>query len=400
METKKQIKVKKRDNGPRFVADSESLARVLTSGGRSQRVVLGGPLVLGAIGPLPVPDGYTGQEPRPAARSWPWSRPPSAEARVSVALEREAVDLLMRGRAKASLVVDVLLKVGQRIRAENSFVVAAVEGSMQSAVTVMRFRKAVAVEIKDYLLPHPSTAAYEADQHMLLEKLRLQIPGAPIHWCGPLAAPRSQKVETHPASVWNTAPVLVLTRSGRPGLFRRHGIAMAIVALSVAGAGATLWEPYQQYQQAAQQLARENAQLKGEYRFASERLQLLRARESFYGTFEGNAAVVRSFESVLNTFAAHPDVRIVEASVLWPRGKTLRASRFPHDFEIVIEVARNPESTALAQSVPLMHALSAQLGTGLRLSANDGMRDEPGAASSDSPGYRYYRIQGDLPDAS
>lgn len=390
-----ELKVKKKE-GPVFAADLQQLVRATEQPPR-ERLVLGGQLFMCSLEALRSLEGFVEQPARSTVRSLPFSRNKKPR-KLYLALEREALATVVRARIRPVFAIDALLRYGQRLKEDDSVVLCAMQGTQASMVTSLHFRRGELVSLDEFVLAAPSSHTFEADLHVLLERLRMQHMGAVFHWCGPLSMPRSQTFVQAPASMWAAATPQALTMSGRSSVLRRHGIALAVASLSVAGYGAALWYPYSQYLHAASTLAADNARLQSEYRFATERLAMLQALQGFARVSETNTAPLGQFAAVMQALGTQDGLRIREARLNWARARIVEPGRpalkDAYDFEVLLEVPRTEGVTALEQSVPLMRGLSDQLGMNLRLATTEGMREVP-PAEGKKPA-RQYRVQGDF----
>ncbi len=395
-----KLKVQKRE-GPLFACDVSQLSKGLKTLGK-ERLVLCGSTLLGSLEPLKGVAGYVAQPPRSTTRAMPWSKAKGKSLYVSI--DKEALALVVKARQKPVFALDALLRYGQRVKgADEHVVLGAFEGSDATVVLMLHFRKSELVALNEYTLAPASAHTFEMDLHVLLERLRMAHAQAIFHWCGPLSAPAGQALQLAPASLWQTAHGHNLTLSGRPSLLRQHGLALGLVLASVASVFVALYVPYTQYVTARDALSRENSQLQGEYSFASEKLALLRARQAFFEVSSHGDRRLVQFKTVLEVLAQQEDLRVRESQLnsnLDPvsRGRPGQTGKAA-DFEVLVDVPREPDSTALAQSRPLLQELSAQMGMNLRLATTDPYKDIEKSASGDNKARRQYRIQGDFNNA-
>lgn len=393
------LSVKKKE-GPLFVADLEQLKSVTLSKPKD-RIVLGGQLLACSLQPIQALDGLVPQPPRKATKAALAQR---GKGKVlNLALEREALALVVRAKVRPVFATDALLKYGLKLKGDEFVVLCAAQASRDTIVTALYFKKGELTGLDEFVLSHPTSHTYEADIHVLLERLRLAHLAAEFHWCGPLAMPRTQTFVQAPVSLWAYALPQALTMSGRSSVLRQHGIAALITILAAVGYGGALWVPYTNYQKAALELSSENSRLQGEYAFASERLNMLRALQAFTHKAEDNVEPLKRFSSVIKVVGEMPGTRVKEARLIWPRAREDEApthgkDKDPFDFELLLELEKAEETTALEQSAPLLTRLSDQLGMNLRLSKTDGMRELPAATGKKT--LRQYRIQGDFPRAA
>lgn len=395
-----KLKVQKRE-GPLFACDVAQLSKGLKTLGK-ERLVLCGSTLLGSLEPLKGVTGYVAQPPRSTTRAMPWSK--SKGKSLYVSIDKEALALVVKARQKPVFALDALLRYGQRAKgADEHVVLGAFEGSDATVVLMLHFRKSELVALNEYTLAPVTAHTFEMDLHVLLERLRMAHAQASFHWCGPLSAPSGQSMQLAPASLWQTAHGHNLTLSGRPSLLRQHGLALGLVLASVASVAVALYLPYTQYVTARDALSRENSQLQGEYSFASEKLALLRARQAFFEVSSHGDRRLVQFKTVLEVLAQQEDLRVRESqlnSSLDPvsRGRPGQTGKTA-DFEVLVDVPRQPDTTALAQSRPLLQALSAEMGMNLRLATTDPYKDIEKGASGDNKARRQYRIQGDFNNA-
>lgn len=384
------LKIHKRE-GPLFVADQAQLQQLLSS--RTKDKVILGPALVGYA--LRTPEkliGMVQQTPRDARKVGPLSRekPP----KLHLGVERETVAALIRAKIRPVFAVDALLRYGTRVKADDLLLLSVMTASNGTSASVLRFRKGELDEINDYVLSAVGSHTYEADVQALVDRLRLRYPNAQFHWCGPLKLPASQSMPQAPDSIWGQAAVQALSMTGRASVLQRHGLAALLVIAAAGGYAGALWVPYTEYRASAAELAADNARLKGEYVFASERLSLLRALQAFSRTREGNTRPLDQFATVVSVASEHEKLRIKEAKLNWPSLRTVSPG-LAYDFELVVEVPRLEGTTALEQSVPLLKSLSASTGMGMRVATVDGMR-EVAANGDKTPASRIYRIQGDF----
>lgn len=392
-----ELKVKRKE-GPHFAADVEQLKRILAKPSK-ERIILGGQLFMCSLENLRAMDDFLEQPPRPTRRALLLSRAKSPKLRV--AIDKEALGLVARARVRPIFAVDALLRYGQRIKSDEILLLSAVEATSSTLLTAMHFRKGEMVSFEEFVLAAPASHTYEADVHVLLERLRMQHMGATFHWCGPLGMPRSQTFITASAALWTAVAPQALTVSGKASVWRQHGLSMALSVAAAVGYGAALWVPYTDYTKAAKELAAESSRLQGDFSFASERLALLQARQTYMNAAKSNLKPLTSMEAAVHAISERTDVRIKEAHLSWPRGKVAPAgsvNQVAYDFEFLLEVPALSGTTALEQSVPLVRGLSARMGTSLRLATLDGMREVKSPKGKGD--LRHYRIQGDFPNAS
>lgn len=394
------LKIQKKE-GPVFAADLEQL-KVIATKPPKQRTVLTGQLFMCSMEQLRPQEGVIAQSPRSSSRQVPWAR--KGGGVLNLALDKEAVNTLVRARIKPLFAIDALLRYGQKLnRLEDALLLSAAASTTAALVTVLHFKKGTLVAYSEFVLAHPSAHTYDADLHVLLEGLRIKHLSAVFHWCGPLPMPRSQTfINAHP-QVWQLASTQTVTRSGRAKFLPRHGLSLFITLSAMAGYIVALYVPYQEYQKAARELSTENARLQGEYTFASERLTLLEARKEFFKGATLTVNRLRLFQAVLSVLAQQDALVLKEAQLVATPGALLPAgavgtTAYAPDFDLTIEVPKVAELTVLEQSEPLLRRLSDTLGMSLRLSVTGGFREVSNA--TDKAPKRAYRIQGEFGRAS
>ena len=393
-----KLKVQKRE-GPFFAADALQLQRALESAGK-ERIILAGQLILGSFESLKLNSGYVAQPARPASRGQLFKK--GAARLLNVSIDKDALALVVRARQKPIFALDALLRYGQKLIGSDEFaVLGAFAASASTQVVMLHLRKGELTALTEYSLSATSSHTFEQDLHVLLERLKTEYSAASFHWCGPLSLPDSQSMTRPGQPLWTAVPAQSLTLSGKPGLVRQHGLAAAIVLLSLAGYAGALYVPYTRYVKAWDALSSESKTLQGQYTFATERLALLQARQSFFQSRKDGSQRLTRFKEVLRALADQPDLQVDNARLnLAPDPShpvPAAASGNVADFEVLVEVPRAADITALAQSKPLLQNLSSQLGMNLRLSTSDGYRDsDVHASAGKSRPMRQYRIQGDF----
>lgn len=404
LKTKPKTSFQKKKEGPLYAADLQQLVKGLADLGKKDRVIIGGQLLLCSLEPLRANSGFIAQPPRATKASLLSQR--SGARTVQLQLDKEALALVVKARQKPVFAIDALLRYGQRLRGSDEHVLLSVfTGEEASVVNALHFKKGELSALAEFTLGAESDGSFDTDLHVLLERLRMTYAQATFHWCGPLAMPRSQAFTQAPASLWTSAPGQTLTASGKPSFMRLHGPALGIVALTLTGSVAGVYLPYSKYLQARNELSSESSQLQGEFAFATERLSTLRSRQAFFETQSRNDRRLVQFQGVLAALAEEPDLRVKDARVFSlaaarPQGPAGATAVRAADFEVVVEVLREDDKTALAQSQPLLQKFSSRLGMNLRLATGDPYRDIEKNASTDGKTRRMYRIQGDLPNVN
>ena len=397
-----KLKVQKKE-GPVFVADHPQLQRALSTPGK-ERLILAGQLILGSFDSLKSNLGYVPQPYRSAKRAQLFKK--GASRPLNVSIDKEALALVVKARQKPIFALDALLRYGQKLAGSEEFAVVGAFGASDSTqVVLLHLKKGELVGLAEYSLCATASHAFEQDLHVLLDRLKGTYTAASFHWCGPLSLPDSQSMTQPPPSIWQAVPAQNLTLSGKPGMVRQHGLAAAIVLLSLAGYAGALYVPYTRYVKAWDALSSESKALQGQYTFATERLALLQARQSFFQSRKDGSQRLTQFKEVLRALAEQPDLQVNNARLnLAPDPShpvPASASGNVADFEVLVEVPRAADITALAQSKPLLQNLSSQLGMNLRLSTSDGYRDsDVHASAGKNRPLRHYRIQGDFSHAS
>lgn len=376
------------------VSDAADAGRL--SGRKRAKVVLGAPALLSSLEPLPAHTGYVMQPARTVGRSLPWNRTPAKV--VYSALAKDVLSALSKGQHKAVFGVEVAIRYGLKLKgADDHLVLCAFGGAQATSVQSVLFRKAAIVEMQSFSLPAADSPEHDTDTHLLLERLRTRYPQAQLHWLGPLPAPSSEQLRSPPPTLWTTAPGLALAGSGKPGLWRRFGAAVVVVLLSVVGSAGAVYLPYQAYLKERAALSTESQSLQGQFQFASDRLQQLRARQAFFEISGREQRRLQHFETLLARVSEEPGLRVIEAKMSAPAGTEAAPAPVdtPADFELLVRLPREADVTALAQSLPLLQRLSQTAGMPMRLATQDGHREVP---SAEAP-MRQFRIQGDFPHA-
>ncbi len=389
--------------GPLFMADLQQLKDQLQRLGKKQSLVLAGELLLCSLEPLTPQQGFLTQSARRATAGRFGARTGGPE--LKLALDRAVLAEVQRLKAKPVFAVDCLLRYGLKLSArEEHVVIAGFPTTLRTSVMGLVFRKGALVEVLEFEASHPSAHTHDADLHAMLERLRLSHPSAQVHWCGPLDAPPGLDARPVPDSIWSLGPAQVLTTSTSATLIGRHGLPVAIVMLAGAGYIGALALPYEQYRVSAAHIEAESSHLQGQYAFASDRLASLAARETFFTKQAAQAAQLQRIESVLAALAKSPvkvvvkDARIrIAQSAAQPSAQPGAAAE--HDFELTVELERDGEQNAIAQSEPLLTLLATELGADVRLAPVNGHKDQP-ATSPSERGLRVYNIQGDFRRAS
>lgn len=372
-----------------FAADFDQLESLLVSHPRDL-LVLCGQLSLASLEPRAGLEDYIAEEPRTLERTLPWGGKPARQMHVWT--HKDAMSRLSQAHARVAYAVDGLLRYAQRLRrSDDVLIVAAFSATFSSMVTAVRVRKGRIESLGDYMLGASQTHTYEADLHMLLERLQLEHPGTAIHWAGPQAAPRNLNCIAAPATLWQAAPTLRLGGSPVQRALKRHGIAALLAAGALAGYAGSLWLPYQRYAEAAQAIVQEGVDGQHASGFATERLQLLEARRAYLESAGRNSERLHRFESVLSAISQQPETRLLEARLLWTPEQDL--TQRPFDFELKLEVPALANTTALEQSRPLLRELSTKLGMTLRLAPGEGLRPASGQGRN---AQRVYRVLGEF----
>jgi hypothetical protein len=352
--------------------------------------------LMGDVAPLSLqglglgPD-YFEQPPRNAAGVSLLQRRVSRPLYVSA--HREVLSAVLKAGAKPVFAVDALLRYGAKLRGGDEQVVVAATGHGEVVhLLAMLFRRAELVDLKSWRVVSGANTQAE-DLHLSMERLRVAWPNAQRwHWCGPLPAPASQMVVEAPDSLWSHAPSQSLTTSGRPSVISRFGLPVFLVLASVGGAVAMVWPPYQDYLRSAQSLANESQSLTGQYAFASQRLQLLRARQEFFRSAEAPQQRLKRLEAVLQA-VGQQNLKVREAQLYaQPQGRG--------QFELVVEIEPSPGQSFLEQSKDILEQLATDTGAKLWLAQNNGFKEVSSKDTSGTAVLRQFRIQGDFAHGS
>lgn len=370
-----------------FAADTDQLEVLLATHPRDL-LVLCGQLSLASLEPRTGLEDYIAEEPRALERTLPWKGKPSRQLHVWT--HKDSAARMHLANARVVYAADALLRYAQRLkRNDDVLVVAAFSATFSSVVTAMRVRKGRIESINDYMLGSSHSHTYEADLHVLMERLQLEQPSAVIHWAGPQPHPHSLSCVAAPAALWQAAPATRLGTSPVQKALKRHGLSALLVAGALAGYAGSLWLPYQRYEAAAQSIAREGAGVQHASGFATERLRLLEARKAYLEAARRNTERLHRFESVLSAIAQQPEAKLLEARLLWAPEQDI--TQRAYDFELKLEVPARAETTALEQSLPLLRELSTKLGMSLRLAPGEAMR-----AGSGENAKRVYKVFGEF----
>lgn len=386
-----KLKTAKKDALPVLCGPADIKALADT---RRLRVVLAPALSLCAMQPLPAQEGFVPQPARSAGGRFPWQRSETKMLYSSIA--KDAVASLAKGSHKVVLAHEVLMRYGRRLpRADEHLVLGVFEGLQQCTALAFVFRKGELAELVSASLPPPGSPEHDSDLQLMAERLRSRYAQAQAHWLGPLSIPRALDFKPAPATLWASAPAQRVAVSGKPGPWRKFGAAALLVLLSALGSVAAVWVPYEKYQHAVHELGTESQALQGQYQFASDRLQQLRARQAFFEISSRGQKRLQHFETVLQVAAAEPSLRVISSRMNAAADPTAANESGRADFELLVQVPRQPDATALAQSLVLLQKLSQAAGMPMRLATQDGHREIPGSSEP----ARQYRIQGDFPRA-
>lgn len=379
--------------GPLFIADFDQLQTQLKLVTK-RRLIVGGQLMMASLEPLRAQAGYLIQAPRATKGGFM----PSAkgEKTLNLLLAKDALDLLVQGKQKPIFAVDSLLKYGFRLKGiDEHCVIGALEGTANTPVLVLTFKKQKLVAYSEFQLAHVSQNTYEADLHLLLNRLAQDYSGATFHWCGPVAKPKLHRFVEPDVSLWAAGAPQTLTVSGQPSVLRKHGLAVAILGLTAVGYAGALYEPYQKYAKAKQELLMESQALKGDQTFNAERLGVLRSRQAIFENQKRSEARLSKFLDVIAAFAQEPNLVVKSATLL--SGKPPAPGARPgkrSEFEITVEIpAPNLEMPVLDQGSRLLVSLAARTGSDLRLATGTDSYRESGSKDA---AFRTYKIQGDF----
>ena len=356
-----------------------------------ERVYLMGDVAPLSLQSLGLGSDYLEQPPRNAAGVSLLQR--RAPRPLYVSAHREVLSAVLKAGAKPVFAVDALLRYGAKLRGGDEQVVVAAAGHGEVVhLLAMLFRRAELVEFKSWRVVSGANTQAE-DLHLSIERLRLAWPNAQRwHWCGPLPAPASQMVVEAPDSLWSHAPSQSLTTSGKPSVISRFGLPVLLVLASVGGAVAMVWPPYQDYLRSAQLLTNESQSLTRQYAFASQRLQLLRARQEFFRSAEAPRQRLKRLEAVLQA-VGQQNLKVKEAQLYaQPQGRG--------QFELVVETEPIPGQSFLEQSKDILEQLAADTGAKLWLAQNNGFKEVGGKDTSGAAVLRQFRIQGDFAHGS
>jgi hypothetical protein len=374
-----------------FAADTAQLDELLRAAPRGT-LVLCGEASLASLQPRQDLEGYSALPPRPLARVLPWRAQPAQQLYIWV--QRESLDKLSRSGVRVAHAADALALYARSLkRSEEALVVAAFAATGSSVVTVMHVRKGLPQSLADYALGACDAHTWEADLHLLAERLQSEHPQAILHWAGPLPRPKALRAVDAGASLWAGAPAARLGLSSAQLVLRRHGLSAALVVLTLGLSAGALYLPYQRYEQARQSLEREMAGTGTGAEFATDRLRLLEARRTFLQQTAGTQRL-QSFEQVLLAAGAQPDVRVLRARLLWSSEQDASGRSF--DFELELQVPAMEGTTALEQALPLLRALSAELGMTLRLAPGVSPRGAAAGGRGEGPAVRIYTVLGEL----
>lgn len=385
-------------DGPVFIADMAQLQKQLSKKNK-RRPVIGGQLLMVSLEPLKNQPGFVSQDPRKITGKM-FNRA-KADVGLHVAIDKDALDLLVKSRYRPAFLVDGMLKHGLKIKgAEEHCLIGAIAGVTSTQVLVLKFKRQTLVSYNEYQLAAPSLNTYEADLQLLLERLIVTSNGAQLHWCGPLPKPKLQRVLEVGKPVWALAPVQSLTSAGKAPFSRVHGIPLALALVGALGYAAAAYVPYQSYLTARAELAAESKTLQGETAFSMDRLSNLRSRQGFFEKKAAKNKRYESFASLLGTFGQIPKLKVVSATLFnsaeSAKSRAGRSSR-PLGFEVVVTVPRSGAyDSALDQGNAVLRELSLRTGLELRIAT------DAGGISSDSKELGkvgasiQYKIQGEL----
>lgn len=381
----------KKAAGPHVIADLSGLEG-LDPKLLKDKIVLAGELVLTSLNGGKAGAGWVDFAPRPLQKRLLVQKPGGPA--LSVALDKKVVTELVKHRAKPILLVDALLRYGQKLGQDDQVLYSLCKGQQHYFLLVLAFKKRELAAVQEIVIPR-RTATADQDLHVQLEQQRNRYAGATHHWCGPLDPPPGISFKIPPALTWASAPPQALSLSGKASLVAQHGLSVLLILAAGAGSAAAVYLPYQDYAQARASLAQESQALQGEYAFASDKLALLRARQAYFTSHEREVPRLAKFEKVLTVTASVPELRLHEARLLTGSAGSGRGQTgLNADFELVLEVPKQEDATALGQSKVLLESLSQELGMNLRLATSEAHREI--AATADKPAIRRYRVQGDF----
>jgi hypothetical protein len=395
------LTIQKKD-GPLFVADIAQLNRALEKRPK-QKIILAGQLLICSLEEIRARDGMVIVPSRKVTNKFFAKK--DEMTKLNLAVDKEAAIALNKARVRPTYAIDALLRYGQKMtKIDDVFVVSAVESSTSTMVSVLRFKKSVLTEYSENILSSPAAHTYEADLHVLLDRLRANSPSAILHWCSPLAQPRTHTFINGGSSIWGLASSQSLSISGVPSLAAQFGVPAFIAIGAALAYGGVLYPPYQNYLAAAKALEVENAAL-GEYTFASDRLKTLEARKQFFSHPMINRDKFAQFEEVLVACAQQEGLTVLSSRLVVSPGKDANIDEandrtgYHPEFEVTVTVPKKESLLILEQSEPLLRALSVRLGVSLRLAVTGGFSESP-SRGVNSPILRTYRIQGVLSHAT
>ncbi|MDM7481621.1 MAG: hypothetical protein P3W96_006340 [Halomonas sp.] len=356
-----------------------------------ERVYLMGDAILFSLQPLNLGPEYLEQPTRNAAAMSLLQR--RVARPLYVYAHREVLGAVLKSGAKPVFALDAVLRYGLRLRGadEQAVVAAAGHGPVVHLLAVL-FRKAEVADVRMWRIVSDARTR-DADLHLALERLRLAWPNAQRwHWCGPLPVPLSQSFVEAPENLWSHTPAQSLTASGRPSLLSRFGAPVGLVLASAAISAAMVWPAYQDYLRAASVLASESQSLTGQYAFASQRLQLLKARQEFFRNAQAPQQRLKQLETLLQA-VGQQNLKVKDAQLY-------AQSQGRGQFELLVEVEAAAGKSFLEQSKDILEKLAADTGAKLWLAQNDAFKEVSRTSEARGSALRQFRIQGDFADGS
>ena len=371
-----------------FLSDLSDLEKIDLKDKSKKTFVLNGPLLLAYLGPYKQNLNYIPQE----SRQTSIQLLPKSSTKITLALKKEALSFFAKNKIKPVFGIDGILKSSSKIKDEEFYYFFATSNEEKSYVCCAQINKKEVVQLYSFEANAYETPAFSEDIHNLIERLQQTKPIRKMYWAGPLKPPSTQDVESIKVD-WQSLKANSITATGGPSKIEKYGLASLIFISSLIVGSYLVYAPYNQYLKEKQTFLEESKKFESQQVFTSERLNLLKTKNSFMLENEKQKIPFSKVETVLS-YLIQKNILLQNLVIISP----FERSKADFDFKITIRVPAEQGVTPLNQGYALLSELSSHTGFIFRLSGSDSYKVEvqsgPSSVDTDKEVAITYAIEG------
>lgn len=367
-----------------FLNDISDLEKFDLKEKSKKSFVLNGPLLLTYTGSLKQNLNYIPQEPRAASLQLI----PKNNNKIIVSLKKEALNFFAKNKIKPIFGLDGLLKSCAKIKDEEFYYFFATSNELKSYITCLQINKKEVVQIYNFEANPSESPSFNEDIHNLIERLQQTKSIKNMYWAGPLTPPSTQDLSTIKIE-WQNVKSNSITATGGPSKLEKYGVAASILILTLMVGSYLVYSPYSAYLKEKEIFLAETKKFESQQVFTSERLNLLKTKNSFMLENEKNKIDFDKIQVVLS-YLKSKDI-VLEELVL-----NSIIAEVPGDFSFVItiQVAAEEGKTPLTQGYDLLTDMARETGFSYKLPSSGSYSEVKSSLKEAGPLRVKYTIEG------